>query len=67
VIAGGAATFLGVFSSITLLCLRGYLNARYDPNDPETEEERIKLGRSRSLTREEAEELQDFVIRRERG
>jgi hypothetical protein len=65
VIAGGAAAVLGGFSSITLLGLRGYLNARYDPNDPETEEERIDFGRSRSLTREEARELLDFVIRRE--
>jgi hypothetical protein len=64
-VVSGSLVVWGGLSMLTMLGMRSYLNARYDPNDPETEEERIKEGRRRSLTREEADDLRDFVIRRE--
>jgi hypothetical protein len=64
-IACGTFMVLGILSSVTVLFLRGFMNARYDPNDAESEQERIEVGRKRSITREEAEDLLDPVIRRE--
>jgi hypothetical protein len=40
-----------------VLLLRRHKNATYDPNDPETEQERIELGRRLTITREQAEAL----------
>jgi hypothetical protein len=54
----------GFLTSIALLASRAMLNRLYDPNDPATELDRIEVGRGRSLTREEAEKLRDYVIRR---
>jgi hypothetical protein len=57
--------FVGMIGSLSLFFLRGYMNKHYDPNEPETLEERLKLGGKRSITRAEAEDLADPVIRRE--
>jgi hypothetical protein len=52
-----AALALEVLVSAGLfLWLRGK-SAGYDPNDPETEQERIELGRSLTITREQATRL----------
>jgi len=57
-----AQTLLGiaaamVLSGIALLLVRHFKNANYNPNDPESEQERIELGRSLGITQEEAEQL----------
>jgi hypothetical protein len=44
---------------VLLLLVRWHKNANYDPNDPETEQERIELGRRFTITKEEAEELME--------
>jgi hypothetical protein len=43
--------------SLGLLLMRGRRQAAYDPNDPETELERIALSRKLSITKEQAEAI----------
>jgi hypothetical protein len=54
---GFAAGFFLGFCTMIVMVLRNALNARYDPNDPETEAERIELGRELTITRAEAEAM----------
>jgi hypothetical protein len=60
----GACWAALMVAAASVFVLRSYLNRRYNPNDPETEQERIELGRSRSITQEQAEELVEYVVRR---
>jgi hypothetical protein len=46
-----------LLTGAVLLLVRRHLNASFDPNDPEKEQERIELGRRLSITKERAEEL----------
>jgi hypothetical protein len=56
-LAVSALAVIPLLGGAAFLVLRVVQNANYDPNDPETEEKRIELGRSRALTRQEATEL----------
>jgi hypothetical protein len=44
-----------LLAGATLLLVRRHRNAHYDPNDPETEQDRLALGREYCITREQAE------------
>jgi hypothetical protein len=46
-----------LLAAAVLLLVRRHRNAKFDPNDPETEQERMELGRRLSITKEEAEAL----------
>jgi hypothetical protein len=48
-----------LLAGVVLLLVRYRKNAAYDANDPETEQERIELGRQLGITREQAEELME--------
>jgi hypothetical protein len=52
-------TAIVLLGGIGALLLRRHKNAIYDPNDPETEQERIERGRRYTITREQAEALMD--------
>jgi hypothetical protein len=46
-----------LLSGVAALIVRQYRNATYDPNDPETEQERIELGCKLAISKEEAEAM----------
>jgi hypothetical protein len=58
-LAAVAAAAIALVLGAALLFVRHLNIARYDPNDPETNRERIDLGRSLTLTDEEAAELRE--------
>lgn len=57
VVVAWGVTAITLLGGIALLLVRRHKNAGYDPNNPETEQERIELGRRFTITKEEAEEL----------
>jgi hypothetical protein len=60
-LAALAIAVVPLLGGAAFLLLRHFDNARYDPNDPETEQERIELGRCRTVTKEKAAEMIELM------